>query len=385
MAVSNKKLRTLLLATYLIASMLSLFGQKSEHQLQATDSVQPKSNFLEKIQDLNFIIVPTASYTPETNWAFGAAGAYYFNCKNQAKKSDLGFYGSYSLNRQWDINAFSTIYFGGETKWFLFVRSVFRHNVDFFYGIGNRRENLFKERVQFSSENIDIALQPQFYVSDHWSVGPNLKILWTRATAGAKTDSLQQICPTTGLNSPFFMLGLGVVATYDSRNQQFYPSRGIFFKTSLLYYEPYLGSSFRLGNIAAEFRHFVPIYKEFVFAWQAVTEWTFGKEKPFQLLPTLGGTDVVRGIRSGVWRGDAMVALQTEFRIPIWKPIKAAVFAGIGDVYNLDNWQWSTPKIGYGAGLRLAFNKSKVNIRFDVARQNLDNNWSFYLTVKEAF
>jgi hypothetical protein len=79
------------------------------------------------------------------------------------------------------------------------------------------------------------------------------------------------------------------------------------------------------------------------------------------------------------------MAVQTELRIPIWRFLKGSIFSSIGDVYNLDDWQWSIPKIGYGAGLRVALNKAKVNVRFDVARQNYDNNWSFYLTIKEAF
>jgi hypothetical protein len=48
------------------------------------------------------------------------------------------------------------------------------------------------------------------------------------------------------------------------------------------------------------------------------------------------------------------------------------------------------PKVGYGAGLRVCLNNDMVNIRFDVARNNLTSSWtldtwSFYLTLKEAF
>ena len=45
----------------------------------------------------------------------------------------------------------------------------------------------------------------------------------------------------------------------------------------------------------------------------------------------------------------------------------------------------------HGIGLRAAINKAKVNIRFDIARSNVDPRWnninaySFYLTATEAF
>ena len=66
------------------------------------------------------------------------------------------------------------------------------------------------------------------------------------------------------------------------------------------------------------------------------------------------------------------------------------MFAGAGDVYDYQHWQWSVPKIGYGLGLRLTINRAKINIRADVARNNIYpwqniNGYGFYLTATEAF
>jgi hemolysin activation/secretion protein len=111
----------------------------------------------------------------------------------------------------------------------------------------------------------------------------------------------------------------------------------------------------------------------------------------YPMLPRLGGQDGLRGVNSDMFRDDIMMALQAELRIPIWSVFRAAVFAGIGDVYDYHNWHWEVPKVGYGVGLRAAINKAKVNIRFDVARSNVDPRWndikaySFYLTATEAF
>ena len=86
-----------------------------------------------------------------------------------------------------------------------------------------------------------------------------------------------------------------------------------------------------------------------------------------------------------------MMALQGELRIPLWNFLRACVFAGIGDVYDTADWQWTMPKVGYGLGLRMSINRAKVNLRFDIARNNYDNrwnnmdSWSFYLSATEAF
>ena len=109
------------------------------------------------------------------------------------------------------------------------------------------------------------------------------------------------------------------------------------------------------------------------------------------MLPRLGGQDGLRGINSDMFRDDIMMALQAELRIPIWSIFRATIFAGVGDVYDFHNWHWAIPKVGYGLGLRAAINKAKVNIRFDIARSNVDPRWntinaySFYLTATEAF
>ena len=137
--------------------------------------------------------------------------------------------------------------------------------------------------------------------------------------------------------------------------------------------------------IQLDLRHYIPLYKELILAWNFRSEIAVGNNVPFQLLPTIGGQDLVRGIRQNKFKNNTLFALQAELRIPIWRFLKAAVFGSIGDVYNYNNWHWATPKIGYGAGLRACIHQAKTNIRFDVARQNYSNDWSFYFTVKEAF
>lgn len=352
---------------------------------QPNDSIKErKVSRWDSLFDWNFFAVPTISYQPETNWAFGLAGAYYFKL-NEEKTSDIGFDMAYTLNKQWNFNVLSTMYFGGNKRWFMYTNVGFKRYPDLFYGIGNHTNDLLQTPIHYSSDNVYLTAQPQYYITNHWIVGANVTLRWEQPSTNANLDSISALCTTTGLDKPFVMVGVGGIISYDSRDQQFYPSHGIFFKTVASYYEPYLGSTYRMGKISSEFRQFVPIYNDLIFAWQASTEWTFGSEKPFQLLPTLGGMDVVRGLRRGEWCDDVMMAVQTELRIPIWRFFKASIFGSIGDVYNLEHWQWSTPKIGYGAGIRVALNKAKVNVRFDVARQNYDNNWSYYLTIKEAF
>ncbi len=350
--------------------------------------------FVSKISDLHFLAVPSITVSPETSWGFGVAGAYYFTAKGQNKLSDIGFDAAYTLRHQWNVNINSTIYLN---HWQIWTRVGYRKYPDYYYGRGNHYGYRQQNPVYYEAGNAYLTLQPQYYIDKHWSVGGNLVLYYDDAKtkselSGYSVGSTDQLLldNVSGLNEKLLMLGIGFIASYDTRDEIYYPSKGLLAKVMLTHYESPLNTDYRLGKLNIDFRHYLTIYKQLIFAYQFRSEMTFGKDIPYQMRSVLGGRDLVRGIRQGMFSDDAYFALQGELRYPIWKVIRGTVFCGVGDVYNFSNWQWAKPKVGYGLGLRVSINKSKVNIRFDVARNNVITTWkkagwNFYLTMKEAF
>ena len=364
-----------------------------------TDSVEipKKENLIKQLINGNLnwslAIAPSINLQPETSWGFGFGGAYYIKPKIAGKKTGLiNFSTIYTLRNQFFFKTSSTAYLDKEQKFVLYSSADFRHFPDNFYGIGNRKENLLQKKIGYNSNNITVILQPQRYLKRDWLVGINTHFRWENAKAdSAHFKQLpMQIYGVDGFNE-YFMLGFGGLVSHDSRDNILYPQKGLFLKTTFTFYPKICEKSYQMGRIAVDFRHFIPIYKGLIFAYQISSEMNFTNgQKPFQMLATIGGAELLRGVRQSNWRDDAMVALQAELRIPIWKIFKGAVFAGIGDVYSFENWQWAKPKVGYGAGLRINFNKSGANIRIDVARNNFDksfrfNTFNWYITMNEAF
>lgn len=338
--------------------------------------------FVSKISDLHFLAVPSISVSPETSWAFGVAGAYYFTAKGQSRLSDVGFDAAYTLRHQWNVNVNSTIYLN---HWQIWTRVGYRKYPDYYYGRGNQYGERQKNPIAYNASNAYLTLQPQYNIDKHWSIGGNVVLYYDDAKT--ETELPEQVA---GLNEKLLMLGVGVIASYDTRDEVYYPSKGLLTKMMLTHYESPLNTDYRMGKLNLDFRHYITLHRQLIFAYQFRSEMSFGKDIPCQMRSILGGRDLVRGIRQGMFSDDAYFALQGELRYPIWKVIRGTFFCGIGDVYNFSNWQWARPKVGYGAGLRVAINKSKVNIRFDVARNNIisfgkSGCWSFYLTMKEAF
>lgn len=339
-----------------------------------------QQGFWKKMFNLPAIGVPIITHSPETKWGFGLGVQGYFKLPFSDRTSIIYGNGCYTLNKQFYFNLGGTLYFGGKNPWFMQIRGGYRNYPDVYYPIGNTIDETHQNGTKYMSRRASTAIQAQIYLPAHWSFGPAFDFVWERIDKSIDNTTI--------------MWALGAVAQYDTRDTLYYPRKGLFFKASVMHYEPKLGSSFRMTYMKVDLRHFISLPKDIIFAWQFDTEWALSDNVasiPFMYLPTIGGQDLVRGVRRNMFRDNASIALQAEFRFPIWKFIRFHAFAGIGDVYNTDHWNWATPKIGYGLGLRIGINDAHINIRLDVARSNIYKNWNtwesyaFYLTATEAF
>ncbi len=336
---------------------------------------------LDSLMNLPVIGAPVINYAPETNWVFGAGVQGYLRLPDASRTSVLQLDGAWSLKHQWYVNTHANLYIGGRTPLLLQVNGGYRDYPDTYYGTGNIGNDstapLARVGSVYESRRGYAQVAALFELPHAWAIGPAVDFLHERTDMSA---------------TPCLMWGFGLMAQYDSRDVLYYPTRGLLFKAGVMHYEPKLGSDSRLTRLDTDLRQYIHLGKGCILAYQLRTAWAFGDgSTPFQMLPTLGGQDLVRGVPRNMFRDDAMLALQTELRLPIWNFIHACVFAGVGDVYNLQNWQWTTPKVGYGLGIRLGINRAKINIRADVARNNIYTEWnswrsySFYLTATEAF
>ena len=412
-----------------IVLLLVVFLSLPNTLLAQNNADSIKLNRWDALMNWNFMALPYPSYSPETSWQFGITGVWYFHTSKQCQQfSDLNFDMGYTLNRQWYINANSRIYFNAKTRWFLDTYLSAKHYPDLFFGTTNNIDSVYNPAIRYTANFIDLQARPSFYITTHWLAGANIRLRYENSQLNTTEPQTAQYCPPVlggraqraervnnsqlstvnsqqltqnGFGENFF-LGLGANISYDTRSNNYYPLHGLFFKTTITYYQqipfgsqqPTVNGQQNCGSfltpnssflILIDIRHYIPLYKELILAWNFRSECAVGGDVPFQLLPTIGGQDLVRGIRQNKFKDNTLFALQAELRIPIWRFLKGAVFGSVGDVYNYNHWQWTTPKIGYGAGLRACIHQAKTNIRFDVARQNYSNNWSFYFTVKEAF
>ena len=336
--------------------------------------------WLDRIVDsalnLPAIAAPMVTFSPETDWAFGGAAQGYFRCDSLAETSMVQLTGAYTLNKQWYLRTKGTVYAGRGRTWLIQYDGGYRNYPDLTYPAGNRLA--LKTAIPYNSCRGYVRVSGLCPLGGGWSMGPQAHYLYER------TDSLQPIAS---------MLGFGGVVQYDTRDGHYYPRNGLFFRLSGFHYESLTPDLSRMGLVTTDLRQYIPLYRDLIFAWQLRGEWSIGTaaNRPFQLLPALGGEDLIRGVRMGMFRDDTLWALQGELRFPLFWLFGGAVFAGAGDVYHYEDWKWQVPKVGYGLGVRLKINQANINVRLDLARNNMYKSWttresySFYLAVSEAF
>ncbi len=195
-------------------------------------------------------------------------------------------------------------------------------------------------------------------------------------------------------NYEYFLNGVSLNLVHDSRDNQVNASKGWFANINYRF-NPVLFNNQDYSNVLfAEYRHFIPVSPKNPHYVLAI--WTYGQfvtrgKVPYLNLPAIGWDQRSRsgeGYTQGLFRGNGLVYLSTEFRFPITcnQLLSGTVFTNFVTASNSDTdlklFKSIQPSIG--AGLRILIDKaSKTNLILDYAWGN--NSKGFYLNAGETF
>lgn len=325
--------------------------------------------------------LPILFYTPETKFAFGGLVNYNFYTSDEDENTfpstimpDL----IYTLNKQIIAELFSDIYFdkGG---YHLVGRIAYQYFPDSFFGIGSRTTG--SDAENFTARNFATELlitKKVFYGID---AGVKYLLFYSKITDHEEGKVLAQKKLPGSRDG--YSSGFGVILNYDNRNNKFYPSEGSFSNISFTSYGKIIGSAHTFNRLEIDAKFYKTIWKEHILAVQAHSELIAG-DPPFQIMPQLGGQNLLRGYYSGRFRDNNSMVFQSEYRFPLLWRFGAVVFAGVGDVFNrIEELQLNNVKYSFGTGLRFRFNEEeKLNIRLDIGFTQSGSG--FYVTIAEA-
>lgn len=321
---------------------------------------------------------PAVFWLPETRLGFAGSGGVHYRLHGAEQASNAFLVVGYTTKGQGSVDLSSDVQLPGGTLLTGRARAV--DYGDAFYGIGP--STTLAEREEMTRRFVSLA------------AAADLPLLHRRLRGGPRLDArAEEITDATPGGriatgaveraSGFSAVGLGLGLTWDSRDRPLWPGRGAFAQASYLYYPAAIGRNDGFGRGSVEGRIFLPLGEERVLGLAAFLEDSHG-ETPFSVLPKLGSTRYLRGIREGRFRDQLAWAAQAELRVPLASRLFATAFAAFGDVGpDLAALRADDLKVAGGAGLRVRLSDEGANLRFDVAVG--DAGPEVYLLLLEAF
>lgn len=332
-----------------------------------------------------FAVIPLLYYTPDTRFALGAAGVYYFRSQStresvpEPRISYVQLLADYTQNNQLDVWGLWSVFTNNE-DYLLRGELRYRNFPDRFYGIGNVTAEAQMERYYYDLFSFKALFMRKF--GRYFFAGFDYQL--RREFNFDYKDSIELSLGTIPGYAGGTGSALGFVASYDSRDNVINAYKGQFFEFSSYFYNTSFGGSFNFFNLNTVYNTYRELKPGVVLATNARLELNYG-EVPFLNMAKAGGEDMLRGYAANRFRDHHFVGGQSELRFPLYKRLGAVAFAGLGDVFRqTDDLALNRIKYSMGTGLRYALNRSeRLNVR-------LDYGWgrgtsSFYFSVTEAF
>ncbi len=334
--------------------------------------------------DLGLTAIPIFFYTPETKMAFGAGSLFTYRFGLLFKKSrpSTMYLGAvYTQMKQFSFQLKPEIYLKNNSVYLTgnFLAEKFPTN---FWGIGPETTESDKESYTPQTYFLEIGYQHKLFSGFPLYFGLKYHMESTRIKEkepGKLLDRNKVIGSNGGLLS-----GPGIILNFDSRDNIFSPSDGLYFQLFGFINDRLFGSDFNYISFKIDLRQYVPVGRNNVLAWQAIFDTCVG-DVPFYKMPRVGGDSMLRGFYAGRFRDRNMAAFQTEFRFPIWKKLSGVVFGAMGSLSDrFRELSWDNLKYAGGFGLRFkVIPKENANLRVDFAFG--PGTYGIYFKAGEAF
>ncbi len=367
---------------YLILVFFMLGYNFSSGQKNQNDSIDgmPSSK-------IKFAAYPAVGYAPETSLSFGGVGILIFRLPEKDpeapfhRPSSISPYFLYTLRNQILSAIKSELYITPVINLNHTMR--FFNYPDYYYGIGRDSDadrELYTDKFFRFSGDISWSATSRIFLG--------LRYDWQiNQLSGFEQNSTllrNGIIGTEGGH----ILGFGPLFRLDSRNDIYYPQKGIYLEFKNLLFPGTFGNDFVFNNLSLDFRTYNTVVSEKnILAFQFYYNQVSGERVPFYRLPRLGGDVRLRGIEhENRYRDKHAYYMQVEGRRELFWKLGGVVFGGIGNVApSFSESGLREMKFVYGIGGRFRpLRDEKLNLRLDIGKGPGDQ-YAIYLSIKEAF
>jgi len=317
---------------------------------------------------MGLTLLPIIYYTPETRIAFGLGGLFTYRfglILKKARPSTMFIGAIYTQLKQFTLQIKPEIYLNNNSV-FLAGNFLAERFPTKLWGIGPDTTDDLEEIYTPQRFLMELGLQKK--LGRDWPLYLGLKYR-LESTKIVETEPGKLLAQNLVTGSRGGLLsGPGLAASYDNRDNIFYPNNGLYIQANLNWNNHFFGSDYDFLSFQLDLRNYHQVGNDQVLAIQALAETSTG-DVPFYRLPRLGGDSLLRGFYNGRFRDLNLVAFQAEYRFPVWKRLGAVIFGAMGSLAQRFR-EISFDNLKYAAGLGLRFKiipKENANLRVDLA------------------
>jgi hypothetical protein len=334
-------------------------------------------------------LVPAAGYSLQTDFAVIVAANAAFYTNPEANISSVVTSVTYTARNQVILPVQSNIYTKGN-KYNIVFDWRYLYYPSYTYGLGGYTSLNDGYLIDYSTIHLHQAVLRELRPDMYAGVGYNLDYFWDiheQNPPGTSTDF-----ELYGLQKTEFASGFTFNFLYDTRRNSINPDGGSFVN---VIYRPNLtvfGNTATWRSLVVDARkyvHFPADSKNILAFWNY--DWlTVSGKPPYLMLPYTGGdpySNTGRGYIQGRFRGNNMLYLESEYRFGITNNglLGGVAFVNAQSFTEQASGKFETIAPGWGAGLRLKFNKfSRTNVALDYGF-GLGHSGGVFVNVGEVF
>ena len=259
----------------------------------------------------------------------------------------------YTWNNYWSAEG-SAGYKNRRSQVEAFARTRGMYRLDYF-GIGPESQRF--NRTFYAYRDPVIGTDGKFRVTPWLALGGRVEEIWPYAHSGERSPTIEQRFFPNGAPGLFAPTRYGRyqgsldIHIPGGAGDAFY--QGTKTRATYAVYDEQATDQFNFTRVDLEaqqvFAGFGAQHRLTLSGWASSLTPESGSEVPFSLMPTLGGTSEIRsvhddrlgsdgtqatlrGFRNLRFRDRNLLLLQAEYRVPLWKPVDATVFADAGKV-----------------------------------------------------
>lgn len=344
--------------------------------------VPPEEDAVADMPENEWMVVPFATYSPETHVGVGAVVSYIYRFSGEpaeSRPSTATAVGMYTTRGQ-AVAELLPEFYADNDRTHVWNKVEYRNFPDSFWGIGSDTPDAAEERWNEHTFRVRSWARRRIYERLYLGGRLDIHYLNVEGTVSGGLFSNRGLVGRGG----GWTSGLGVTIGWDARDSAIRALEGGFYQVELMGWNQFIGSEYDFFKVTADVRKFIPLGEDHALGAQFYAE-VAGGNVPFHYMALLGGDERMRGYFKGRYRDKTMWTAQVEYRSPFLWRLSGVLFAATGGVapkisaFRADDTKWAV-----GGGLRLLLDEDeRINLRADFGFS--DETFGAYVNVSEAF